>query len=143
MKNWLTSLTAVIALNLISFINFIARSLLDWRYVYPDFIPPGSNQTIFGAVLYLFIFGVWFWGLIATAQSSRGALIMMMIFNLVFLLGVGLGTTLYFCPSPCPVIWPVSEVINWSNIIFGLLTPFISGLHLWAVHKRKVNTTSV
>ena len=143
MKTWLTSLTAVIALNIISFINFIARSLLDWRYVYPDFMPAGSDQIVYGAVFYLFVFGIWFWALVAVTQASRGALVVMMVFNLVFLFGIGLSTYFYFCPSPCPVIWPVSEIINWANMVFGLLTPLISGLHLWSVNKKRAEITIV
>lgn len=137
MKTLLISRALVIALNIISFINFIARSLLDWRYVYPEFMPTGSDQFVYAAIFYLFIFGIWFWALVTATQSSRGALIVMMVFNLVFLFGIGLGTYFFFCPSPCPVIWPVGEIINWANILFGLIVPLVSGLHLRSVYKKR------
>ena len=142
MKTWLTSFTTVIALNILGFISFIARSLLDWRYVYPIFMPAESDQIAYGAVFYLFVFGIWFWALVAATQSSRGALVVMIVFNLVFLFGIGASTYFYFCPFPCPVIWPVSEIINWSNMVFGLLTPLISGLYLWLVNKKRAGITT-
>lgn len=141
MKTWVPSFTTVIALNIAGFINFIARSLLDWRYVFPELMPAESDPFVYGAVFYILVFCIWFWALVAAAQSSRAALIVMLVLNLLFLFGVGLGTSIFFCPSPCPVIWPVSELINWSNMVFGFLTPLLSGLYLRRTPKKEAQIT--
>lgn len=140
MKKWHVSFITVIILNILSLINFIARALLDWRYVYPFFVTKDSNDFRYMAIFYLFLLGIWFLSLMIAAQANKIGLIIMVFFNLLFLFGTGVGTYFYFCPFPCTVIWPISEIINWSNMLFGLLTTIVSVNYLLLGNKNHNKT---
>lgn len=134
---WLRSLTAVVVLSILGLLTFIARALLDWRYVYPDF---GMSRTtvIIGAAIYVAIVLFWVWLIMAAAQGRRGAVIALFGLNfvLLFLLS-GFPLSQLYCPSPCRTIWPIGEIIIWSSTFSGLIAALASGLYLWRRNKAE------
>ncbi|MBW8011126.1 MAG: hypothetical protein FVQ83_07795 [Chloroflexi bacterium] len=121
MKKFYTSLAGVIIVNIIGLMDYVARALFDFRYVYGEIMPADFDLTLNIAVPNLIIFGIWFWALLAAAYARRWGLIVLSLFNLLFNFGIGLATAILFCPSPCQSLWPIGELINLSNIILGLL----------------------
>jgi pyruvate/2-oxoacid:ferredoxin oxidoreductase beta subunit len=76
------------------------------------------------------VFGGWLWGLLAATRGSRRGLIIALGFDLLLWLGIAVGTLLAYCPSPCDTAWPLMEIANWANLLFGLLAAVAAGLHL-------------
>jgi len=76
--------------------------------------------TVFAMlVAYSLIFGVWAWALIAAAGGRRRGLWVALLLTLLANVGLGLGTTLAFCPTPCQTLWPVGELWNWATTLTG------------------------
>jgi hypothetical protein len=63
-------------------------------------------------------------------RGGRGALIAALIFNLLFLLVLPIGSLVAYCPSPCSELWPLMELANWINLLFGLLATAALALQL-------------
>jgi hypothetical protein len=124
MKTWLASRSGVVALSAIALLNFVARSLLDWRYVLPDMADFSGTAALPTAAINVLLAVGWVWAILAAVQGSRRALIALAVLNLVLLVALAVATTLVLCPSPCPTVWPVVEIVNWGNLIFGLLAAF-------------------
>ena len=115
----------VIVLSSLSLISFIARALMDWRYVYPFFMEITVESATTGIILYLIIAGAWVWAMINLSRSTRRATLILLLLNLMQFLLLGIFSSLILCPSPCPNIWPVGEIIIWSGTVtgfFGLLS---------------------
>ncbi|HLF08602.1 MAG TPA: hypothetical protein VI789_04565 [Dehalococcoidia bacterium] len=129
MKAWFTSLNGAVALSLIALISFLGRTFLDWRYVYQEFLA-GVGPVALTTVVYLAFFGGWFWALLAAARRSRTGLVAALLFSLVLPVGLGVGTLASFCSSPCQTAWPLMEIANWSNLLFGLLAAVSAAVHL-------------
>lgn len=131
MKTWFTSLNGAITLSVIALLTFIGRTFLDYRYVYDQFFPrPG--QAAVSILINMALFGGWIWALLAASRGSQGGLIATLIFNLLLLFGVAVGTLVAYCPSPCPTAWPLMEIANWANLITGLIAAVAVGLRLRA-----------
>ena len=68
---------------------------------------------------YSLIFGTWAWALIALARGQRRGVWVALVLTLLANLGLGLGTTFAFCPTPCQTLWPVGELWNWATTLTG------------------------
>jgi hypothetical protein len=130
MKSWQPSLPTILVANVLAFMSFLTRALLDLRYVYPDFFPSDSFQLKGLGWFYILIAGVWMGSILAATQRRKAPLYFLIALALLFLLVTGLGTFFFFCPFPCRVIWPVSEMINLSNILLGIFVPLVTGFYL-------------
>ncbi len=110
--------SAVLFLSAASLLSFLARTFIDYGYVYQEFnisIAMLGMVTLFN----LAFFGGWIWGIVAVSHNSRRAIFVLLIYNVLLVL-FGVSTILAFCPSPCRTAWPVSEIAIWSNLIIGI-----------------------
>jgi len=132
MRTWLVSLNAAIALSVIAFVTGLARLMLDARFVseFADFMGNQPGQVALVMLGYIAFFGGWVWALLAAVRGSRGGLIGALICSLLLAVGEGLTTVLVFCPTPCPTVSPLGDIIIWANLIFGLAAAFALGLQL-------------
>ena len=109
---------AAIILSLAALISFLARTFLDFRFVYEEIgldVPSLSVVTI----LNLAFFAGWIWALILASHAGRKAMYALLAFDVLLLL-FGITTLTSFCPSPCPTGWPLGEVLIWSNLLIGV-----------------------
>lgn len=68
MKNWLTSLNGALTLSVITFLTFLGRTFMDWRYEYPQQDPAGNWDTPM-ALIYMALIGGLLWGLLVAARG--------------------------------------------------------------------------
>jgi hypothetical protein len=143
MKNWFTSLNAVISLSVISLLVFLGRTFIDFYYVYREFSLDVGMVTL-AILINLALFGGWIWGLLSAAQGSRRGLITVFGFNLFFLLVIAVGTLVSYCPSPCRTGWPIGEIFIWASLVAGLLGSLSSGFKLFGnVSQRSISVSEV
>jgi hypothetical protein len=129
MKNWVTSLNGAITLSAIAFILSIARTFLDFQFVFSETAPDvGTVALAIG--FYTVVFGGWLWALLASVKGSRAGLIAALLFALLLPFGGGIATFTAFCPSPCATVGGLMEIANWANLITGLLAAAAAALHL-------------
>jgi len=109
---------AAIILSLAALLSFLARTFLDFRFVYQEIgldVPSLSVATI----LNLAFFAGWIWALIVASHAGRKAMYALLALDVLLLL-FGITTLTSFCPSPCPTAWPLGEVLIWSNLLIGV-----------------------
>ena len=120
MKNWFTSLNGAVTLSVIALLTELWRAFVDFQHEYSNFLN-SMGALLLATLLYTALFGGWAWALLRAMRGSRSALIAALIINLLFLLALPIGTLVAYCPSPCPELWPLMELANWINLLFGLL----------------------
>lgn len=120
MKNWFTSLNGAVTLSVIALLTELWRAFVDFQHEYSNFLN-SMGALLLATLLYTALFGGWAWALLRAMRGSRNALIAALIINLLFLLALPIGTLVAYCPSPCPELWPLMELANWINLLFGLL----------------------
>jgi hypothetical protein len=120
MKGWFTSLNGAIALSVIALITELWRAFVDFQHEYSNFLY-GTGAVLLGTLLYTARFSGWARALLRARSGRRGALFAALIINLLFLLIIPVGTLVAYCPSPCHTLWPLMELANWINLLFGLL----------------------
>lgn len=134
-----TSLKAAIVLSAIGFLTGIARLMLDVRFVpeVVDMMPedqPGQVAVVM--LIFIVLFGIWLWTLLAAARESRRGLIALLLVNLILVFAWGFATAVAFCPTPCPVASPLTDIVTWSNMIVGLAATIAVGFYL--ISKRRI-----
>lgn len=130
MRTWLTSINGVITLSMISLLVFLGRTFFDFYYVYTEF---SLNLGIVAVAILInmILFSGWIWSLISSAKFSRRGMVANFVINLFFLVVIGLGTLVSYCPSPCGTAWPLGEIFAWASLIFGMVAAFAVGSYLW------------
>jgi hypothetical protein len=130
MKKWYLSLHGAITFALIALLVFLGRAFIDFYYVYGEF---GLQLGIVsGAVLiHTLLFGGWIWSLLSAAQASRRGLCSLFGFNSFFFIVMGVGTLVFYCPSPCRSGWPLGEIVNWTSLIVGFVAGISIGYQIW------------
>ena len=107
-------------LSLLAFAVALGRALIDWGIVYPELgMVTDAPSVLPMLVVYSLIFGAWAWGLTALARGQRRGLWVALVLTLLANVGLGLGTTLAFCPTPCQTLWPIGELWNWATTLTG------------------------
>ena len=121
MLNWIRTKENAVLLSVITFATFIARGALDFRYVFnePDVFPQDLGTMTGATFFYALLFTGWLWAHIKAERGSRRAWLWIAIFNGLAVLQA-VSTTLILCPTPCDTAWPLAEIVNWSNLAFGL-----------------------
>jgi hypothetical protein len=99
---------------------FLARSLIDFRYVYPEQIPDTASNTL-AILVYTAIFGGWIVALGALAAGIRSGAVACLAFAALPIL-LGLTTAVAFCPMPCSTAAPVGDVLNLVCLALGGLS---------------------
>ena len=120
MKSWLISLNGAVTLSGIALLTELWRAFLDFQHEYSNFLT-STGAVLLGTLLYTALFGGCAWALLRAMRGSRSALIAALIINLLFLLVLPVGALIAYCPSPCPELWPLFELADWINLLFGLL----------------------
>ncbi len=129
MKNWFTSLHGAVTLSVIALLTELWRAFVDFQHEYSNILT-GTGAVLFGTLLYTTLFGGWAWALLRTMHGNRALLITALIINLLFLLAIPIGTLVAYCPSPCRTLWPIMELANWINLLFGILAIIALALQL-------------
>lgn len=129
MKSWFTSRSGAVTLSVIALFTELWRAFVDFQHEYSNFLN-NTGAVLLGALLYTALFGGWAWALLRAMRGSRSALITALSINLLFLLVFPIGTLVAYCPSPCPELWPLMEMANWTNLFFGLLATVALSLQL-------------
>lgn len=107
-------------LSLLAFAVGIGRTLIDWGVVYPELGMVSDAAGMFPRlVAYSLIFGVWAWALTAMARGQRRGVWVALVLTLIANVGLGVGTTVAFCPTPCQTLWPIGELWNWATTLTG------------------------
>lgn len=123
MKNWFSTLKGAVTLSVIALLTELWRAFVDFQYEYSTVLN-SMGLLLLATLLYTAFFGGWAWALLRAMRGSRSALIVALILNLLILLAIPIGTLVAYCPSPCRELWPVMELANWINLLFGLLAAF-------------------
>ncbi len=129
MKSWFTSMDGAVTLSVIALLSELWRAFVDFQNEYSNFLN-GTGAVLLGTLLYTALFAGWAWALLRAMHGSRSALIAALIINLLFLLVLPVGSLVAFCPSPCAELWPLMELANWINLLFGLLATAMLALQL-------------
>ena len=101
-------------------LGFFGRSIVDFRYVYPDEIPDLAANVVALAV-YVAILGGWVAALIGLAGGHRRSGIACLVFAFLPIL-LGASTAAVFCPTPCATAAPLSDIANWVCLALGILS---------------------
>ncbi len=120
MRNWFTSLHGAVTLSMVALLTELWRAFVDFQHEYSSVLN-STGAVLVGALLYTLLFGGWAWALLRTIRGNRASLIAALIINLLFLLAIPIGTLVVYCPSPCATLWPMMELANWINLLFGIL----------------------
>jgi hypothetical protein len=129
MKSWFTSLNGAVALSVIALLTELWRAFADFQYEYSQVIN-SLGTLLLATLLYTALFAGWAWALLRARRGSRGALIAALIINMLILLAIPVGALVAYCPSPCRELWPLMELANWINLLFGLLATLALVLQL-------------
>jgi heme/copper-type cytochrome/quinol oxidase subunit 3 len=127
------SLNTVILLSGVAFITGIARLMLEVRFVteivnaMPEDQPA---QTALVMLPFILLFSGWLWALLSATRNHRRGLIGLLIFNLILALAWGGGTVVSFCPTPCFVAPPLTDIVTWMNVIVGFIAAAAVGIYL-------------
>jgi len=98
----------------------LGRTLLDWGFVFPEFGFTDPASVLGAMVFYVVIFSGWILALLSIARGGRAGLWVALALTLLLNVGLGLGTTVAFCPTPCRTLWPVGELWNWATTLSGI-----------------------
>lgn len=113
-STWNTALILSVA----SLVSFLARTFIDYGFVYQEQNLSTRSISILTVVILAFIAG-WVWAIVAAShQSRRGWYALLFYDGLLVLFGV--VTLVSLCPSPCRTAWPLGEIVIWSNLLIGI-----------------------
>ena len=133
MNNGLSSKKNVMRLTLATLIVFLARTFVDFQFVFPEMFTDTSTSVL-ALVAYTAFFGVWVQALLGMERDQRGWAITSLVITAFMFFGVSLSTTLVYCPTPCQTFFPYAEIINWLGNIFGAVS--IAATFLYLRQKR-------
>lgn len=119
MNSWPLSRAGAVALSWLALLAFLARTFLDRGFVVPEQTSDVTTTAV-AIVAYTAIFGAWIWAIGTAARGARRGLAVALVIALLLPIGLGLGTLVAFCPSPCRTAWPLMEVANWVGLVTGL-----------------------
>jgi len=120
--------TTAVVLSIASLLSFLARTFLDYGFVYQELSL--TNATLGIVTLFNLVFiGGWIWALVSASHGGRRAMFALLVYDALLVL-FGLATLTSFCPSPCQTAWPVGEVAIWSNLLVGVPATFVVARNL-------------
>jgi hypothetical protein len=112
----------------LAFLLFLARSWLDWRFVFNEFMGDSDVGTAFGALaFYVLVSAAWIATLVAIGRQRRGGAVAALVLAFLLLVVGGIATLVSLCPSPCGTAWPLMEAANWLGIVIGALSAASAG----------------
>lgn len=129
MTDWFRSRGGAVTLSWLALLAFLGRTMLDWRYVYPDEVPDGAVTVASLVVTIAFVAG-WIWSIFAAGRGERRGTVGALAFVLFLGVGLGAATTASLCPTPCQTAWPLMEIANWVQLVPGVLAAVALGIQL-------------
>ena len=129
MTNGFASKKNVMRLTLAAIVVFLARTFLDFQFVFPEMFTDTATSVL-ALVLYAAIFGLWVHSYLGIEREQRGWLITSLVITALMFFGLSLSTTLVYCPTPCQTFWPYAEIINWLGNISGAASILATFLYL-------------
>ena len=115
-------------LSLLAFAVALGRTFIDWGIVYPELGMVTSAAGVLPLLAgYSLVFGAWAWALISMARGQRRGVWVALVLTLLLNVGLGLGTTVAFCPTPCQTLWPIGELWNWATTLTGAAAVIAQG----------------
>jgi hypothetical protein len=118
MRTSASAWNAALFLSVASLLSFLARSFIDYGFVYRELYPSTRSIAVLIVITLAFIAG-WIWALLAASHKSRPGMYALLTFGAVVVLH-GVATMVVLCPSPCRTAWPIGEVVIWSNLLVGI-----------------------
>ncbi|MDH3944594.1 MAG: hypothetical protein OEV06_10920 [Anaerolineae bacterium] len=119
-----------VRLSVLAFASFVARTTLEFRYVFTEEMFPQDLGTMTAAMLfYTLIITAWLLAHLQVERGVRKGWTWILVFSALTLFE-GVGTTFSFCPTPCQTAWPVAEILNWSQWILGGLAAYAALIQL-------------
>ena len=110
-------------------LSFLARTFIDYRFVYAEInLATGALATV--TLFNLLFFGGWIWALVDASHGRRPAMFALLAYG-VLLVVFGVATILSFCPTPCQTFWPVGEIVIWSNVVIGVPAVALAAMTLF------------
>jgi uncharacterized membrane protein YsdA (DUF1294 family) len=109
--------TAALMLSGAALLSFLARTFVDYRFVYAD-LGFDVRTVGFSILIHLALLGGWIWALIAASHARRRGMYVLLGYN-VLVAAFGIYTMTTLCPSPCRTGWPVGEITIWCNLLIG------------------------
>jgi hypothetical protein len=127
----LTSQRTALIFTALAWGSQVARSLIDATEGFH--MNAGAGGALLAAAAWYTLFlGGWAYALHRAASSSRPALVAVFALNLFFLLAIPVGTFLFYCTGECYAAADTALlVVNWLNLLLGLLAAVALGLALW------------
>lgn len=117
----------------LAFLLFLARSWLDWRFVFPEFMADSDIPSALGMLaFYVVVSAAWIWTLVAIGRERRAGATAALALSLLLLVIGGVATLVSLCPSPCGTAWPLMETANWLGIVVGMLSVASAGVQITA-----------
>lgn len=120
--------TAAVILSAIALLSFLARTFVDYRFVYAE-LGFDTNALGFMILVHIAYVGGCIWALVA-AWRGRRALYVLLAYNIILLVWASYTLTA-LCPSPCRTGWPVGEITIWSNVLIGIPAVLLVALSLF------------
>jgi len=85
--------------------------------VFPEFGFTDPASVLGALALYMALFVPWILALVGVSKGRRAGMWTPLALTAVVNIGLGLGTTLAVCPTPCRTLWPVGELWNWATTV--------------------------
>jgi len=130
MRSPSVSWTAALILSGFSLLSFLARTSIDYGFVYQELSLTTASLGLL-TIFNLAFFAGWIWALVSASHRSRRAMFALLVYDALLVL-FGLTTFLSFCPSPCRTAWPVGELAIWSNLLVGIPATVVVALKLFS-----------
>lgn len=134
MKDWFSSLTGVIVLSFAALLAHIARTFLDFQFVYAGFASSTSLVAL-GVIINVAFIGGWMVSLHLAAKGRKSGLIVNLVFIILLPISISIATMMTLCPTPCQTAGGLMEIVNWLNLITGLLAALAVALYLGRTKK--------
>lgn len=116
MKGWFTSLNGALMLSFVALLIELWRGFLDFAFIYPNEL---KGMEVIASIVYVVVFGIWAFGLNQGQQSKRAGMIAALVIGLLFLLGIDLGTILFYCRGGC--VRAEFNYSAWAGLVVGTL----------------------
>jgi hypothetical protein len=121
--------TAALILSAAALLSFLARTFVDYRFVYGA-LDPDATGLGFAILIHVALFGGWIWALAAASHGRKAAMYVLLGYHLVVAI-FGLYTMTTLCPSPCRTGWPVGEISIWSNLVTGVCAALLAAVSVF------------
>ena len=124
MKSWFTSLNGALTLSFAALLIELWRAFLDFAFVLPN---DAKGYEVIAATVYVALFGVWLVGL-HKAHEARWGIIAALGIGLLAVLGIDVGSLLFYCPGGCSRV--EFNLASWAGLVIGTLAVVALALQL-------------